>query len=464
MDPRKLTEETRRENQRKANETNLKKIIATQSKALRNLEGKNPKEVRTELLASSVKPSTLDSYASEVRKLAVWCHTPSAYVVKDGKIGLTGVLEANEIDIYTAEKGALCAFVGERFKKEDFPLFLAGHIGVAPISYRKLRCALILCQRMAMTDTWAADEDYVIMQKAACKLSQRVGARRGTLEGDMIPMLLEYARSKDPLVHEVMVVQMGGGFRIGEILRLRKEDIDLRGVVLVDEKRERVNRTNANRTPKSLKTIDGWTDGAKALKILSARAASRPNDDDRLYSRPEFSVKKYNSIIKSAAKELLWPDNLKFDGSHVLRHAGVRRAVRKLRAQGTGMVAITEALHMSLNTVLHYALSNDERLCKARKPAFLNLAAEEIPSIDTLDSENEDAELSDLSEHESEAEFERAIAKIKETQKDGKNAKRRRERSSSGGKEADRIRIAKETTTARRAQRAAARGGFLGPL
>jgi integrase len=77
---------------------------------------------------------------------------------------------------------------------------------------------------------------------------------------------------------------------------------------------------------------------------------------------PGYSVRKVTALLKEARDRFKWPKELKWSGSHCLRHGALAQA----RAEG-GLEAVgARGAHISEQMKVHYSLSNAERLALVR--------------------------------------------------------------------------------------------------
>lgn len=353
------------------------------------------------LLASSVmnnvKRSTLLGYRSEIHRLLRWQQVMSTCDLASGRIVVPEQLREPPA-IHMSDEEAFF-HIGSTFTKELYFSFMVAHGGFCSIPFNKTRAALRFAQLMAgQTDLWAASDAAKAAEKSALRMGQlklKHGKKRGTLTRAMVVELLQYAEKSNPAMARAMQIQMGAGLRIHELIAIQTEHVTATGVLILDQKRARANATSSSVVSRALKDLTHWTEGRRALHELTALAATRKAEGEQLiFPRKAFTIKQYNRMIQTAARDLAWSDSVYFDGSHVLRHAGVGIATKKLIAAHS-LERVADILLMSPQMILHYALSNEERSLKVTIPSFLRLASTTVSTTGLSDSEEDSDSESD---------------------------------------------------------------------
>ena len=341
--------------------------------AAKRLEGQPESRVLTAALANSIKPSTTQAYACQVRRLLKWHLLQKENPTKEGHFSFKeDTREPREVDAMHAEELFLEA--GSNVTYKDYCSFLSAHAGFVRIPFRTLRCGLRHAQLVAnLKDSWAGSEQAIQAEKSAIRTGELIRASRpkGTLTREMIVEVLAAAKATNADIHKGMVVQLGGCLRYGELIAIKARHVTSEGLLIADAKRDSARKTEATGIRISLKKLGGWPEGISALKALHELKARAHSPEEYLFPVTKFNRDSYNQVIKDTAINHQWEENLFYDGSHVLRHAGVRRAVQALAQANMGIDKICETLHMVLRTVLHYALSNEERIRKINVPQML---------------------------------------------------------------------------------------------
>lgn len=367
--------------------------------ALKSMEGKTIRSIMGSSMTNSIKSSTFLSYRTEARRLLKW-HYALAEVSTDKENRLripTSMKEPSIEHLEHIEEEFLT--LGEICTKETFFTFMMTHAVMKSISFAKVRAALRLAQVLACRDDiWAMGESAKAAEKSAYRTAQlrfSQNKRRGTLDKQMVSQLLNFASKRHPEVFDAMRVQITGGFRIGELVRIKNKHVTDEGVFILDQKRNRANQATSTRIPLAFKKLQGWPQGRIALNaLIQIRDSNGTDKETLLFPRAKFTIRRYNSVIKEAAATLGWPSALNFDGSHVLRHAGVGIAVQEMIGEKRSMEDIGKTLIMSAGMITHYALSNSERLDKVHCPRFmLGVRGAKDATVQREDSEDEEESL-----------------------------------------------------------------------
>lgn len=367
----------------------------TMKRAAERLQGQTETLVRSSAFCNCIKRDTTATYTSQVRRLLKWHQVLKENPTREGRFpSVMRFDEPKDIDRLSSEELFLRA--GSEITELDYYAFLLAHAGFERIPFHTLRCALRHAQVVAGSPTWAGDEAAIAAEKSAMRTGEVIRARRptGTLNGQMIWALMQRAKAISTDLHDAVVVQMGACLRYNELSNIRARHVVKQGIIIVDAKRDRVNNST-NGIAGSVKTVEGWAEGKAALGVLRTRAAAAKSPEDLLFPRSAFDHKGYNEFLRRSAEHLRWPSELCFDGSHVLRHAGVRRAVEGLLASNKTLSEVSKTLHMSIRMIVHYALTNEERIRKVNIPRFLTHLPEFqrlLPSLLSAPLEEEEEE------------------------------------------------------------------------
>ena len=359
--------------------------------------GKTEEEIRAAVHRYSVRPKSLKSYMSELRRLRKW-HRLMLQTSGSGRIVLPDRwIEPDNTDAACVEDDFVQ--LGLSFTKFDYYTFLYGHIKVLNIQYRKARSALKMAQTMAGVPTWAGDPECIQAEKAAFharQIFQPDTRLRGTMTALMVDEFTDWVMEKSQTIATAMCIQMGGALRISELLSLTKGRVTREGIMLKNTKRSSVKKMTSSKDTLELKKLNRWGEGMAALERLWTLKDATPGDDATpLFPRSAFTIKEYNDLLKEAATALEFPDGLKYDGSHILRHAGIGLAVATMVKRKFSMTQMAACLLMSDQMICHYALTNSERIAKKTVPAALAdcVRASKKSVRRCLDSENEDSEI-----------------------------------------------------------------------
>lgn len=329
--------------------------------------------LRSSLLIVSVKQSTLKTYYTEVKKLLTWSNVRRAVAAKlvDTPNYKLTVEDAQPLQ---KEQGIMeddFVTLGSTFTQDDFITFMSAHGAHHPLQFDRIRAVIRLGQMMAGVPIWACDEISKTMEHAAYNMAIVAEPRipRGTLTSKMVLDLVAWVRVRNPRAADAMIIQFSACLRIDELTNLRPHHVSDKGIILIETKRDRAGAVTSIVPRATLKEIHHWPDGAKALQWLIEHAKVN-RDCHLLFPRTSFTKKAYNALIKEGALALGFPKELRYDGSHVLRHAGVGCAVRHL-IQSRPLTDIHTLLHMSLQTLNHYSQSIEDRIRKITVPLFI---------------------------------------------------------------------------------------------
>ena len=131
-----------------------------------------------------------------------------------------------------------------------------------------------------------------------------------------------------------VVVQVGAGLRISELIALRKCDVKRRAkkstwLHIVNDKR--ANAKRKARAKKNERGYEKWVICQDTEALIHSIAGKTKSQGDLLFPPSGWRVNHLRAAIQAGAKALGWPGSLKRDGSHCLRHGGVRRFKKDVR-------------------------------------------------------------------------------------------------------------------------------------
>lgn len=367
------------------------------TQAILGFIGNTEEEIKSHIYRHSVRPATLKSYQSEIKKLRWW-------------LAIMNTALKNELGQWIVPNETLhmpapsplpleeeFLEVGRSFTQPYFLTFIKGHIEVFNIQYRKMRAALRLAQCMAGMEVWAASPDIILAEKAAYHARQLLHPDRrvrGTMTDIMAIEFFKWVESKHPAAAIAMQIQFGAALRISELIKLKRYMVSKDGILIINAKRNRVGALTSAADKVETKKLTGWSEGNEALRMLLKLQSDTIGDHTLLFPRESFTIKIYNDLIKAAAEALSFPEWVRFDGSHVLRHAGVGAAVRSYIARGVSLETIAKTLLMSEGMVCHYALTNSERAARRTRPELLKKCTVQTEAVP--DSANEDSDLEEM--------------------------------------------------------------------
>lgn len=332
-------------------------------------------DIRANLLACSVKRSSLDTYHSEVLKLISWARLSrlkESRRVTDPNFVVT--VEHFQLYKPRGTKEQDFVILANECTLDDYFSFCSAHAQSRNTQFGRIRAALRLAQMMAKKEVWACVEECKAAEKGAIYMAILCGVQpgprlRGTLSEQMLADLISWVRARNTFMADAMAIQMGACLRISELIRIAPCHVTETGIFITDQKRDTVASLTSARPRTTLKRLSEWSGGREALKWLQD-AAKNNHDYPLLFPSFRFTLKEYNATIREAAMQLNFPIDLLYDGSHILRHTGVGRASRELIL--TKNITDTAAtLLMSVSMVIHYSRSLGDRLKKVRVPAFL---------------------------------------------------------------------------------------------
>lgn len=167
----------------------------------------------------------------------------------------------------------------------------------------------------------------------------------------------------------------GCALRVSQVVALRAGQV-------FDRPPASFSRRTSERQRGTVVQEDGWPHfkevwDDEVFQLLRALQARTPAGE-LLFPRSQWTLPQYRKTVQLACRNLRFPTSLKFDGSHVLRHAGTAAAVRTLSHLAEEERA--KKMCMSHRMVEHYARSLDQRLAAAqtkqkRRTAKKSLAA-----------------------------------------------------------------------------------------
>jgi integrase len=290
---------------------------------------------KSQLIGLSIQESTARQYASQLRLL-------EAFLVARGRRSPD---DATPVAIGLTEE-EYCAFLLAAVENgEKIPAQMHSAL-------RKQQEILGLC-------LWAESPSILAAMRGARYRGGENASKslpRGTLSEDMLQALRTHIGLHFPHMLNGVVVQCGCALRISQLITLRSGHVvlDPRRVWLEEDKRATAKNCGTGAAGPHFKEI--WDD--EAFRILWTLQAATPSGE-LLFPRAVWTVPQYRAALKATCAHLQFPPEFKFDGSHVLRHAGTAAAVRVLGPQD-----LSQHLRMSPAMVKHYSSSLSQRLAK----------------------------------------------------------------------------------------------------
>lgn len=186
---------------------------------------------------------------------------------------------------------------------------------------------------------------------------------RGTVTEEMLQELLQHTRQVAPEMVDAILVQFRLGLRISQLVGLQAGDVSRLPprIWLRIDKRENASNTADKAVGPHWRDVED----EEVLNILCRLQAVTPRGS-LLFPRSKWNLEGYRRHIAKAAITLGWPVELKYDGSHVLRHGGIGAARRRMESQGIPEREIAKRLDISLPMLRHYAEPLEKRLRKEK--------------------------------------------------------------------------------------------------
>lgn len=189
--------------------------------------------------------------------------------------------------------------------------------------------------RSALLHTLEArgDSGDWLREKAIVKATQAVKfaheaqkTPRGSVTPKMLVDFLKFlqSRGEESLVPMAFVLH-NAALRIHELLGIRKGDCQREAdcsYLLFIRADKRVRRTNIGAKLQEKPVTQD------VFETLEALGCGKPNGA-RLFPDGMEATKRLRALLKKAAVKLHWPQGLKFDGPHVLRHGGTQAMFRR---------------------------------------------------------------------------------------------------------------------------------------
>lgn len=298
-------------------------------------------EARNSLAGLTILRKTATQYASALSSFLAWLRLRKGISEKDQR---------------TAAELATC---------DDFIQFLdAAQLSGLTVS-ATFRSALLKQQQCLGLPTWAANSECIVLFKG---FRYNGGKNRGTnkIRGTVTPQMLnglvEYTRKQHPEMVDAILVQFGCALRVSQLINIVSGDLNTlveppRLTIRVDKRQNANNIDNAERGCHLKEVLS-----PEATEVLLRLQTSTPATV-LLFPPSKWKRRDYVAHLKKAAVALQWPPELKWDGSHVLRHGGTRVLVE--RAQVAGRNAEVACV-MSAPTVRRYSQSLEDRIQKQR--------------------------------------------------------------------------------------------------
>lgn len=205
----------------------MTKVMALES-AIQSVDGYFIGLLRTDLILGTIKSTTRKSYDSEIRRL-LCIRDLTAQMVTDagGKLSAPaqGFAHPTWRVLVTLEDYIT---LGTSFQEWQFTVAVAALAKTQPVNFSKLRSALAMAQKCAQVQVWASGDTAIAIERGATRASTLTVVKRGTLEDHMIEDLIDTARLANPHLPMVIRIQIGGCFRIHEILQIERGDQERR--------------------------------------------------------------------------------------------------------------------------------------------------------------------------------------------------------------------------------------------
>jgi hypothetical protein len=222
-----------------------------------------------------------------------------------------------------------------------------------------LRTALRKQQEILHMEVWAESAHSKCVMKGALYQggTTRKAPLRGTMTREMFLALVQYTRERRPHMLNGILVQVGAALRISQLVAIESGQVSpSEGVFLTEDKRENADNLDDPAIGPHWKRL--WCCNTRDL-LLHMQSITPAGH--LLFPRSVWSMAQYNAHLKEAFAALHWSDLLKFDGSHILRHAGVGFAKE--------LGVPDEDLKMSAAMITLYSRPLQDRLTLAAKRA-----------------------------------------------------------------------------------------------
>lgn len=159
-----------------------------------------------------------------------------------------------------------------------------------------------------------------------------------------------------------LAVCWGTGLRSSDMEALRASDFSYDKDDALVLKTGKIHDPKASMRSKQLTEVKQVHEVASAVLFARVRAHGPQRD---FVVCPAWDAQINRRSIKRAAKELKWPEGLKFDGTHTLRHGLASEVAGSGKKDLERVQKFTG--HQSHSVAARYALTNEERLEKAAK-------------------------------------------------------------------------------------------------
>ncbi len=195
---------------------------------------------------------------------------------------------------------------------------------------------------------WAGSAQTIKMVRGSAYGAKSSRKRpRGTIQQEDFPAFVTWIHAYHPHLDSAVAVSYGTGLRSHALIELQDGDwCPYTHMLLYIDKT--ANAENGNAFFRKMHVTC-----PRAIAYLSYEQATA-GPGKKFFPKEKWTLAQFRAAMKQAAKDLQWPDGLKFDGPHCLRHAAV--------AVDTG-----EVIPMSLQMRKHYGRSNEDRLRSVNK-------------------------------------------------------------------------------------------------
>lgn len=332
-----------------------RKMSATQTVAKMKSQKSNERSSREILVDLAIGQGTQEQYASRIRFLEEVC-------TQQGMVGgLKGMTENIFLDFLNAVQLDFCGGTAEGYRSALQHWHEAGRLNIPWISsVHVIKACRGFRYRGGET-----------VKRGACEEEEE----RATIEEEQFNELMVWLKKENPDMATAVEVQYGSALRVNELIALRRDSFDPKNKSITIDRDKRYNaRTCAKRTRHYEKVV------RRPATIRALLHLQKTAEEGQLLFPPQkWRVGEYRSTLQRAAKELGWPtDGVKYDGTHILRHGGVRgtilRRIKEQKRKGESLVPIEEELQLSKAMVRHYGRSNDERRQNKKKSAKKEVA------------------------------------------------------------------------------------------
>lgn len=182
---------------------------------------------------------------------------------------------------------------------------------------------------------------------------------RGTITGAMFVALIAWLDRMFPHMTDGARLQFGAGLRISELILVQAGDYKKKN-------KELSIRKDKTQTAKTV-AVHGHKEGYKKTIVdpdtqeLLNKLQDNAEIGSLLFPASVWRVTHYRTALKEAAIALQWPKDLKYDGTHVLRHGGIGKIVSICKKKGASKKELRKATGQSPAMQKHYSRENSAR-------------------------------------------------------------------------------------------------------